>query len=205
MEEPAATLALWDYRRRVEGIYASVREALSPAEAWDRWRLGRHDLFRQHPQSPIPAEKRSSFRGLEYFPYDPGWRHVVEVRPVPDNEINLANSGAGTTRFRRFGKVAFDHAGATVELTLLWLESYGGGVFLSFRDQTNGTETYGGGRYLIDTCKGADLGWEEGLVVLDFNFAYHPSCVHDPMWSCPLSPPENRLLIRVGAGERLDL
>ena len=88
-------------------------------------------------------------------------------------------------------------------LSLFWIDVYGGGVFLPFRDATSGVETYGGGRYLLDTIKGADLGSIGGLVVLDFNFAYHPSCVHGDQWSCPLAPPENGLAVDVRAGERL--
>ena len=78
-------------------------------------------------------------------------------------------------------------------------------MFLPFRDGTSGNQTYGGGRYLLDTAKGADLGTEDGGLVLDFNFAYHPSCVWDDRWSCPLAPPGNRLDIEVLAGEGLSL
>jgi hypothetical protein len=83
--------------------------------------------------------------------------------------------------------------------------SYGGGVFLPFRDTTAGTETYGAGRYLLDTLKSADHGTDPatGELILDFNMAFHPSCAHDPRWSCPLAPPESRLAVAVRAGERL--
>jgi uncharacterized protein (DUF1684 family) len=85
------------------------------------------------------------------------------------------------------------------------MAGYAGGLFLPFRDATNGTETYGAGRYLLDTAKSADLGGgsEPGSLVLDFNFAFHPSCAFDPKWSCPLAPPENRVDVRIEAGERL--
>ena len=83
------------------------------------------------------------------------------------------------------------------------MRQYGGGLFLPFRDATSGEQTYGGGRYLLDGAKSADLGGTDGRLVLDFNFAYHPSCVHDPRWSCPLAPPANTLPFAVEAGERL--
>ena len=86
---------------------------------------------------------------------------------------------------------------------MYWVEDYSGGVFVPFGDATNGTDTYGGGRYLLDPAKGADLGHDPAGVTLDFNFAYHPSCVHDPRWTCPLSPAENRLPLAVRGGERL--
>ena len=90
-------------------------------------------------------------------------------------------------------------------LTIYWMAGYAGGLFLPFRDTTNGTTTYGAGRYLLDAAKSADLGGsaDRGTLILDFNFAYHPSCAFDPRWSCPLAPPENRLDVAVEAGERL--
>jgi len=91
--------------------------------------------------------------------------------------------------------------GASAALELFWLEAYGGGVFLPFADTTSGETTYGGGRYLLDTIKGADLGVDHGRLVLDFNFAYKPSCSYDPRWVCPLSPASNRVPLAVRAGE----
>ena len=88
-------------------------------------------------------------------------------------------------------------------LEVYWIDSYGGGVFVPFRDATSGSATYGAGRYLIDTAKGADLGGTGSSLVLDFNYAYHPSCAHDPRWSCPLAPRANWLTVPVEDGERL--
>jgi uncharacterized protein (DUF1684 family) len=89
------------------------------------------------------------------------------------------------------------------ELTIYWLGGYGGGLFLPFGDATNGTTTYGGGRYLLDSIKGADLGQvEDGRMILDFNFAYNPSCAYSPRWSCPLAPARNKLPGGVMAGEK---
>jgi uncharacterized protein (DUF1684 family) len=88
-------------------------------------------------------------------------------------------------------------------LALYWFEGYGGGLWLPFSDASCGTETYGGGRYLSDTIKGADLGISGSEILLDFNFAYNPSCAYDDRWSCPLSPSENRLPFAVNAGERM--
>ena len=84
-------------------------------------------------------------------------------------------------------------------LEVFWLDAYGGGIYLSFRDATSGDSTYGGGRYLLDTVKGADLGADGDRLILDFNFAYQPSCSYDPQWSCPLPPPANRLAFPVAA------
>ena len=93
--------------------------------------------------------------------------------------------------------------GAPQRLAVYWLADYAGGIFIPFRDATSGDESYGAGRYLWDSAKGADLGSEADLLTLDFNYAYHPSCVQDPRWSCPLAPQENWLPVPVRAGERL--
>jgi uncharacterized protein (DUF1684 family) len=100
--------------------------------------------------------------------------------------------------FERIGVVRLDGLGS---LDVWWLTGYGGGVFLPVRDGLAGTETYGGGRYLLDTVKGADLGGAGGRLVVDLNFAYNPSCAYDPAWACPLAPPGNVLTAPVRAGE----
>ena len=74
---------------------------------------------------------------------------------------------------------------------------------MPFRDATAGTSSYGAGRYLLDTAKGADLGVDGNRLVLDFNFAYHPSCRYDARWQCPLAPPENIVSAAIEAGEKL--
>jgi len=106
-------------------------------------------------------------------------------------------------RCTRVGHVQFSMGGRAASLAMYWLEGYGGGLWLPFSDATSGAETYGGGRYLYDTIKGADLGISGADIVLDFNFAYNPSCAYDERWSCPLSPPENRLPFAINAGERM--
>src|SRR5438552_1714105 len=115
-----------------------------------------------------------------------------------------SSARAGTRiRFGRFAVARFELADGEHELELYWLDAYGGGIFLPFGDGTNGQETYGAGRYLLDTVKGADLGGRGDELVLDFNFAFNPSCAYDESWACPLSPPPNRMPLRVEAGEPL--
>ncbi|HEY4606203.1 MAG TPA: DUF1684 domain-containing protein [Acidimicrobiia bacterium] len=197
----SATLDLWDYRRRVHDMYRRVRERGPGPESWPGWVAERDVLFATHLQSPI--EDRSRFGGLPYFPYDPAWRTSGRFTPSDDEVATVDHSGDGSTRFVKIGAVEFEAAGNPGRLEVLWLDSYGGGIFLPFRDATNGGPTYGGGRYLLDTVKGADLGHAGDEIVLDFNFAFHPSCVHSERWSCPLAPPANRLPFPVEAGERL--
>ena len=115
----------------------------------------------------------------------------------------LTGSAGATFGARRFAAARFSLAGADLGLDLYWLEGYAGGLFVPFADATSGETTYGAGRYLLDTVKGADLGTHHGRLVLDFNFAYNPSCSYDPRWSCPLAPPGNRLTVAITAGERV--
>jgi uncharacterized protein (DUF1684 family) len=203
MSEPGDTLDLWDYRRRVEAIYRDVRRGPPGPATHERWRAQRDVLFRTHSQTPLALDVLPTWSGIDSYAYDPSWRIDAVVEACEPRRFGADHSGPGSTPLIPFGRVNF-RAGATdVALSLFWLDTYGGGVFLPFRDATNGDTTYGGGRYLLDTAKGADLGHDGAGVVIDFNYAYHPSCVHDSRWSCPLAPPENTLPVAVTAGERL--
>jgi uncharacterized protein len=195
-------LTLLDWKRRVFALYAEVRAEHDPERGWRHWREVRDELYRSHPQSPLPADRRADFDGLPYFDYDPALRLVGAVDPADRERREIATSGEDPFAFTRFARTRFELGGAQQTLDLFWLEGYGGGLFLSFADATSGTVTYGACRYLLDTVKGADLGERDGRLVLDFNFAYNPSCAYDPRWVCPLAPPGNRLAVPVRAGER---
>ena len=199
----ATSMQVADYRRRVAEIYARVRDTGCNEASWSKWRTDRNELFRTHPQSPIPEAARSEFEGLAYFHYDPYYRTEASVEPLLEPALELSHSGDGSTEFLPIGRVVLAGLGINDTPTLFWLAAYGGGLFLPFVDSTSGTTTYGGGRYLLDTVKGADLGSKDGRLILDFNFAYHPSCVYSDEWSCPLAPQSNRLTIDVGAWESL--
>jgi uncharacterized protein len=199
------TLDLLDWKRRVFALYAEVRAAEDPEAAWDRWREARRELIAGHPQSPIrEPDRRAGFEGPWYFGYDPAFRVLAEVAEAEPERVVIEGSADGRFAFTRFAAARFDLDGKPQRLSLCWVEGYGGGVFLSFRDGTSGRETYGACRYLLDTLKGPDLGMDGDRLVLDFNFAYQPSCSYDPAWACPLAPPDNRLAIPVRAGERLN-
>jgi uncharacterized protein len=197
----ADTLELLDWKRRVFGLYAAVRE-LPPEEGWKLWRETRDELFRSHPQSPLPPGRRASFDGLDYWAYDPQARVLAELEDVDAPPQPIESSGAEPILFRPFARASFELRGERLTLEVSWLAAYGGGAFLCFRDATSGRESYGGGRYLLDTVKGADLGEDTGRLVLDFNFAYNPSCSYDPGWVCPLAPAANRLAVSLEAGEK---
>ena len=151
----------------------------------------------------MPEEERSAYPGVPIFDYDPAVRTTGLVEPAEPETLEIGASDGGAYRFTRFAVVRFELGDAPLSLDAYWLEGYGGGLFLPFRDATAGRETYGAGRYLMDTVKGSDLGaTADGRLVLDFNFAYNPSCSYDPRWSCPLAPPANRLSVEIRAGER---
>jgi uncharacterized protein len=194
---------LSDFRRTVAEMYARARQpGLTARERWQRFRRERDALFAGHPQSALSPEQKQTFKSLAYFDYDPTLRFVlpVDTNVDPDPwEVELPEEGL--MRMRRFGRVQLTVAAQPVSLTLFWIMGYGGGIFLPFRDQTNSAGTYGGGRYLLDTIKGADLGREPAGLVLDFNFAYNPSCAYNFRWVCPLAPHENWLPVPIRAGE----
>ncbi len=220
----AEKLYLADWRRRVAELYAEVRQLApaDPAAAHALWRQAREALYRGHPASPVPAERRAGFRAV-HFRYDPSLRFELPlvgepgsdsaVAPAPETvrplnrpaALALPASTGVAPESDRIGWLELPFDDGTRRLAVFWLREYSGGLFLPFRDATNGRETYGGGRYLLDTAKGADLGGdrEAGTITIDFNFAYQPSCAFDPRWSCPLSPPENRLDLGIRAGERI--
>lgn len=206
----AKRLALADWRRRIAALYVEVR-AMAAQDPWialAHWRSVRETLYRTHSQSPVPPDERASFRAA-HFDHDPALRFALEVEPAPPPApgaltLTLPNSGADTLAFSRIGTVQVPFPDGTRPLAVFWMAGYAGGLFLPFRDATNGRSTYGAGRYLLDTAKSADLGTDpRGRLIVDFNFAFQPSCAFDPQWACPLAPPENRLDVEVPAGERL--
>src|SRR5919199_5548798 len=193
-------LTLLDWRRQVAALYAGVRAADTPEQGHALWREGRDRLFRDHPDSPLEPEARTHFAGLPVAPYDPALRFEVDLdTTVEPRSWQVATDGDGVVPFSRLGVASLPGLG---DLDVWWLESYGGGVFVPVRDPS--PDTYGGGRYLLDTVKGAVLGGDAaaGRLVLDLNFAYNPSCAYSPAWTCPLAPAGNTLTVPLTGGER---
>lgn len=167
------------------------------------FRADKDDYFREAHDSPIPHDQRDAFTGLPYFPVDESLRFEgLALDPYEGDEptsFQIPTSDGQLRDAERAGTFAFEIAGRPLRLTGY---SFAGGdsdsVFVPFLDQTSGRETYGAGRYLD-----LDPDPDDGTYVIDFNLAYHPSCVYDARFSCPLTPAENRLPVRVEAGERL--
>jgi uncharacterized protein len=163
-------------------------------------RARKDDFFKRSHSSPIPHEARHDFQGLPYFAVDPAFRfHDLMLEPYAGHEpsaFQIPTSDGQLRPARRAGTLAFKREGESLRLTGYTLEG-GDTLFVPFMDATSGHETYGAGRYL-------DVDPEpDGSYVLDFNLAYHPYCVYADHFSCPLTPAENRLPIRIEAGERL--
>lgn len=197
-------LGLLDYRKQVHEIYRNVRLAEGDPAAWVEFRSKRDDLFRNHPQSALNGEQQAGFVALKYYDYDRAFRVMAKVElDVEPETVVIELEGDGRFSYRRFGQVTFTLPTGTGRLSLFWINGYGGGVFLPFGDVTNRQTTYGAGRYLYDTIKGADLGATLDSLVLDFNYAYNPSCAYNERWVCPLAPHENRLLFPIPVGEQV--
>lgn len=203
LSEPAPKVELLDWRRRVAEMYAAVRAQSDPAIGHQVWQARRDALLRSHPQTPLKPEDPLRTSGVPVWPYDPGLRWELLIEPVEDGELRLVDSANdGEIRMRLVGRLRIpEPIGGTLDCW--WLEQYGGGLFVPLKDGTAGRSTYGAGRYLLDTAKGADLGGQHGRVVVDLNFAYHPSCRYNPRWICPLAPPGNTISARIEAGEQL--
>ena len=205
-------LELTSWRRTVGELYAAVRAEDDPRRGHELWRDGRDELFRSHPQSPLPPGDRLRTTGVPYWPYDPRLRFDVRLLEAGQKDTGQKDTGQkdrrdvptseGITPMTLVGRV---HLPAPVDeaVDVWWLQQYAGGLFLPLRDGTAGESSYGGGRYVLDTAKGADLGGRDGRLIIDLNFLYHPSCRYDDAWLCPLAPPGNTIKTPISAGERL--
>ncbi|MBD7996752.1 DUF1684 domain-containing protein [Arthrobacter sp. Sa2CUA1] len=205
MVSPASALRTADWRRRMFDIYDQVRRAAaddSPSAAHALWRHERDIMFGTHAASPLDEAAKARFTGLAVAPYDPALRFETVIDDDGAGQrLEAATGTDGTVYFERLGTVRVPGVG---RLALWRLATYGGGLFLPVRDALAGKDggTYGGGRYLLDTIKGAHLGSGAGdSLILDFNFLYNPSCAYDERWACPLPGPDNRVDVPLMAGE----
>lgn len=201
-----------DWRLRVFSIYQRVRELLpaDPAAAHQHWVTARNALFAGHPASPLSDAAQEDFQGLTVAPYDPKYRVRAQFSEAGSGELLEILTGTdGIANMERLGTLHLPELG---ELALWRHCGYGGGLFLPLRDGGSGLPggSYGGGRYLLDSIKGAALeemtpgSAERESWVLDFNFCYQPSCAYDPAWACPLPGAANRLAETIPAGELYD-
>ncbi|HEY5420767.1 MAG TPA: DUF1684 domain-containing protein [Marmoricola sp.] len=199
MTAAQTSIQLADWRARIAALYAAVRAEPDPAVGHRLWRTGRDELFATHPQSPVADQPELRENGVRYWPYDADLRFTAEVLDTEPEQIEVYVGDDGMVTLARVGWIDLPVGSLDV-----WrLLGYAGGLFVPLRDGTSGDTSYGGGRYLLDTAKGSWLGGDDTQLVVDLNFAYHPSCRYDPRWTCPLAQPGNTVTVPVEAGERL--
>jgi len=197
-------LELLDYRRTVSELYAQVRQHDANESIHSTWRETRDTLFGTHSQSALDDEQKAKFTGLLYYDYDPAYDVVGDFNPdVEPKEYHIDVGDDGEVHIKRVGEVTFTLPTGTGTLSVFWIMGYGGGIFIPFGDATNKITTYGAGRYLLDTIKGADLGMREGKLVMNFNYAYNPSCSYNYRWVCPLAQPESKVDFEIPVGEKV--
>jgi uncharacterized protein (DUF1684 family) len=161
----------------------------------DEFRKEKDQFFATDLESPLTSEQKRDFEGLAYFPYNPALQLEVTVNEFPDEKkVDIQTSTGNVQTYTRFGRFQFVVDGQIAELTL-YAAPYG--FFLPFADALAGTETYGAERYLEPEPLG------DNRFLVDFNLAYNPYCAYNEMWSCPLTPPENRLKVAIRAGEKV--
>ena len=159
------------------------------------FRAEKDEFFREHPQSPLIPEQRQNFAGLNYFPENEALRMEVVVKPFENQEpMQMQTSTGGVQTYTRYGRFKFQVEGQDAELTIYENEN---GFFLPFVDALAGKETYSAGRYLEPEALPGNR------FLVDFNLSYNPYCAYNEMWSCPITPPENRLKVPIWAGEKL--
>jgi uncharacterized protein len=161
----------------------------------EEFRLAKDEFFAHDRSSPLTKEQKKNFKGLSYFPQAPELRFEVEVERFENpEEITIQTSTGDVRTYLRYGRFKF-----SVEGQEQWLTLYGseGDFFLPFVDSLAGKETYPAGRYLEPEQL------PDGKFIIDFNLAYNPYCAYNEMWSCPLTPFENRLKVPIRAGEKM--
>ncbi|HEY2979858.1 MAG TPA: DUF1684 domain-containing protein [Anaerolineales bacterium] len=159
------------------------------------FRTEKDEFFATHPQSPLTREQQQEFKGLHYFVENPSLRLEAQAEEFPEKQrIEMQTTTGDVQPYERFGRFPFTVDGQKAELTIFRGPH---GFFLPFVDALAGVETYPAGRYLEpETLPG-------GRFFVDFNLAYNPYCAYNELYSCPITPAENRLKVPIRAGEKL--
>lgn len=190
-----------DWRERTFELYRTIRAHGEPQVAHALWREGRDQMFASHPASPLLPQHRDGFAGLTVAPYDERYRFEAALEPAVAHTEELATGGT-VLALARVGLVNLALPDAQVSLDVWQLTSYGGGLFLPLRDKGSGS--FAGGRFVIDTMSGANLGGspDNGTLIVDLNFAYNPPCAYDPARPSTQLPPGSTSSVAVPVGEQ---
>ena len=166
------------------------------------FRKEKDDFFRDNRQSPLTVEQKRGFQGLRYYPEYPALRLELPLEKAAMPQPVVLQTSTGEAReYLRAGQVRF-HVNGQEAVLQVYLDDHG--YFLPFVDATAPDETYGAGRYLEphDLSTGMDAAVLRPRLIVDFNLAYNPYCAYNERWSCPIPPRENRLTVRIEAGEK---
>lgn len=178
--------------------WLSVKSPSSYVEKLEKERAQKDLFLRNSPESPMTNEAKMAFKGLAYFPIDEAYRveATFEAASTPDTLI-LATTKGSDYKVIKVGKLRFTLQGVACSLVAYkYVDEAKNDFFIPFRDLSSGATTYGGGRYL-------DVPAAKDPIILDFNRAYHPYCVYNEDFVCPIPPLENRLKVEIAAGEKL--
>lgn len=201
-DDGKVTLALAEgVEAKIDGTDARTAELVHHGDKPTYVRLGTANFYVMERGDKLflrvrdtEAPRRKNFPGIEYFPTDPSWRiEATWVKFDQPRTIMITNMIGQTTAEPVPGKAVFEREGRTYEL---YPVDEDGELFFIVADETNGRETYDAGRFLYSKAT------PDGKVLLDFNKIYNPPCVFTPFATCPLPPKENRLQLRVTAGEK---
>jgi uncharacterized protein (DUF1684 family) len=178
---------------------------MNTTESWrDQIREQRHQkdhYFGENPRSPLPAEEREAFEGLNYYPIDPDYRFEVELERYDDPDtVTVGTSTDGEQEYLEWGQFTVEIDGEDVAIQAYKSDPDDDRLWVPFRDATSGDETYGAGRYL--DLEPEQHRTDEGAWVLDFNEAYNPTCAYSDRYECPLPPMDNWLDVAIEAGEK---
>ena len=178
---------------------------MDTAEDWiddiEAQRRQKDQYFGDDPRSPIPEDERGEFDGLDYYPVDPDYRFEVELDRYDDPEpVVVGTSTDGEQEYLAWGEFAVEIGGEGVDITAYKGDPSEDRLWVPFRDETSGEETYGAGRYI--DLEPDHHRTDEGTWILDFNEAYNPTCAYSDRYECPLPPMENWLDVRIEAGEK---
>ena len=201
-------LSLVNWRREIFEIYSDIRRESNGKMAWEKWRVKREELFKHHPESPTFNIKSipGSYAQPILYPYNPNFCLSSQYKFLESSEIlELITDDNSITRIQPFLKTTNLFEKLNIELTIFKILGYGGGLFMPFFDIgcSSKGDNYEGGRYLIDTIKGADLGESrKNELRLDFNFSYNPSCSYNSKWTCPIIKHYNIIPVLIDAGEK---
>ena len=163
------------------------------------FRKQKDEFFAHDHQSPLTPQEKRSFHGLNYYPENPSLRLELPLEKLPTpSPVILQTSTGDAHEYLVAGLVRFNVDDQEAILQV-YLDDYDG-YFLPFTDATAPNETYGAGRYLEPHDISGGVG--EPILIVDFNLAYNPYCAYNELWSCPIPPRENRLKVRIEAGEK---